>query len=58
MDPAAGEESVIPMHKGHPSNKATAEQTQAKKPNISHNDEKISLVFFLASGFAIWNMFR
>ena len=24
----------------------------------SHNDEKIALVLFLASGFAIWNMFQ
>ena len=36
----------------------------AQKPNISdkktgsHNNEKIALVLFLASGFAIWNMFR
>ena len=29
-----------------------------KKPNISHEDEKIALILFLASGFAIWNMFR
>ena len=25
---------------------------------IDHNDEKIALVLALASGFAIWNMFR
>ena len=25
---------------------------------ITHNDEKIDLVLFLASGFAIWNMFQ
>ena len=25
---------------------------------ITHNDEKIALVLALASGFAIWNMFR
>ena len=36
----------------------------AQKPNISHkqepthNEEKIALVLFLTSGFAIWNMFR
>ena len=29
-----------------------------KKPNISHEEEKIALILFLASGFAIWNMFR
>ena len=27
-------------------------------PHIGHNDEKIALVLALASGFAIWNMFR
>ena len=26
--------------------------------HIGHNEEKITLVLFLASGFAIWNMFR
>ena len=35
--------------------------THNEKPqtitHIGHNDEKISLVLFLASGFAIWNMF-
>ena len=25
---------------------------------ITHNDEKIDLLLALASGFAIWNMFR
>ena len=25
---------------------------------ITHNEEKIALVLALASGFAIWNMFR
>ena len=25
---------------------------------ITHNDEKIALVLSLASGFAIWNIFR
>ena len=49
-------EPVIPMPKGHPSHKA--KQTQAKKPNISHNDEKIALVLALAGGFTIRNMFR
>ena len=27
-------------------------------PHNSHNNEKIALVLALASGFAIWNMFR
>ena len=26
--------------------------------HIGHNNEKVALVLFLASGFAIWNMFR
>ena len=25
---------------------------------ITHNDEKIALVLFLAGGFTIWNIFR
>ena len=43
-------------------------EVQAQKPTITHknqepqtithNEEKISMVLFLASGFAIWNMFR
>ena len=33
--------------------------THNKEPQtVTHNDEKIALVLFLASGFAIWNMFR
>ena len=53
------EEPIIPMPKGHPSHKAIAQQTHnhelAKKP--THEDEKIALVFFLAGGFTIWNIF-
>ena len=29
-----------------------------QKPTITHNEEKIALVLFLAGGFAIWNVFR
>ena len=29
-----------------------------KPKTITHNDEKIALVLFLASGFAIWNIFQ
>ena len=47
-------EPVIRMPKGHPSHKAIAQQTQAKKPT-THEDEKIALALFLA--FAIWNIF-
>ena len=32
LDPAGGEEPVIPMPKGHLSHKVVAQQTQAKKP--------------------------
>ena len=32
--------------------------TDNAEPKTTHNDEKIALVLFLASGFAIWNMFR
>ena len=39
------------------SHKAVAKQTHthelSQKPNISHNEEKISLVLFLASSFAV-----
>ena len=31
---------------------------QEPPQTITHNDEKIALVLALASGFAIWNMFR
>ena len=51
-------EPVIPVAKGHLSHKVVAQQTQAKKPNISHEDEKIALVLTLAGGFVMWNIFR
>ena len=38
--------------------KAVAQQTQAKKPNISHEEERIALILFLTGGFVIWNIFR
>ena len=58
---------MAPVMKSHVTNSL---QGSAQKPNVSHkkqepqvplashNDEKIDLVLFLASGFAIWNMFR
>ena len=65
------EEPVIPMPKDHPSHKVVAQHTLqsgvppgphthelAKKPNISHEEEKIALILFLAGGFVIWNIFR
>ena len=60
LEPASGEEPVIPMPKGHPSHKAIAQQTQAhelaKVP--THEDEKIALVLLLTGGFVIRNIFR
>ena len=50
------EEPVISMPKGHLSHKVVAKQTQARKPT-THEDEKIALVYFLADGFTIWNIF-
>ena len=53
-----------PAMKSHKSSKTNSLQGLAHAPNISHksqephNEEKIALVLFLASGFAIWNMFR
>ena len=36
----------------------TSTITHNQEPEtITHNDEKIALILFLASGFAIWNMF-
>ena len=58
LEPTSGEEPVIPVAKGHPIHKVVAQQTQAKKPNISHKKEKIALILFLAGGFVIWNIFR
>ena len=47
---------------------ADSNEVQAQEPTITHKsqepqtiahkDEKISMVLFLASGFAVWNMFR
>ena len=36
---------------------AISQKNQEPK-TITHNDEKIALVLFLAGGFAIWNIFR
>ena len=59
LEPASGEEPVIPMPKGHPSHKAIAQQTHAhksaKKP--THGDEKIALVLLLTGDFIRWNIF-
>ena len=50
------EEPVILMGLSH--DKAIAQQTQAKKPNISHEEERIAFILFLTGGFVIWNIFR
>ena len=56
-----------PAMKSHKYSKTNSLQGLAHAPNISHkqepqtithNEEKISMVLVLASGFAIWNMFR
>ena len=47
-----------PMPKGHLSHTVVAQQTQAKKPSISHEEEKIALILSIAGGFTIWNIFR
>ena len=51
-----------PAMKSHEYSKTNSVQRLAHAPNISHNqephnEEKIALVLFLASGFAIWNIF-
>ena len=37
---------------------AISQKNQEPKTLITHNDEKIALVLFLAGGFTIWNIFR
>ena len=40
------------------SNEVQAQKHKNQEPQtITHNEEKIALVLFLAGGFAIWNMF-
>ena len=49
-------EPIILMGLSH--DKAVAQQTQAKKPNISHEEERIALILFLTGCFVRWNIFR
>ena len=42
----------------HPPNISHKKQEPQTMTHIGHNEEKITLVLTLASGFAIWNMFR
>ena len=56
----------VPAMKSHQTTNSNEVQAHAptithksqEPQTITHNEEKISLVLFLASGFAIWNMFR
>ena len=55
-----------PAMKSHQT--TNSNEVQAQKPTITHknqepqtithNEERIALVLFLAGGFAIWNVFR
>ena len=38
--------------------KPTITHKNQEPQTITHNEEKIALVLFLAGGFAIWNIFR
>ena len=42
----------------HAPNISPKKQEPQTITHLGHNNEKIALVLFLASGFAIWNMFR
>ena len=55
--------------KSHKYSKTNSLQGLTQKPNIphnkkqephtiTHNEEKIAFVLFMAGGFAIWNIFR
>ena len=46
-----------PTH-DHESQKPTITHKKQEPQTITYNEEKIALVLFLASGFAIWNMFK
>ena len=46
---------ALQAHKPHT---ITPRSAAPPGPHNSHNNEKIALVLALASGFAIWNMFR
>ena len=57
---------MVPAMKSYKTNSLGLEESViSHKPQTTtdighhgHSDEKIALVFFLAGGFAIWNMFR
>ena len=36
---------------------AISQKNQKPKTTITHNEEKIAFVLFMAGGFAIWNMY-
>ena len=52
---ATNSNDVLPPRGSHAPN---ISQKNQEPKTISHNDEKIALVLALASGFAIWNIFR
>ena len=69
FSPGKNEKVNVPAMKSHKYSKIKSLQGLAHKLNISHkkpeppqtitdDEEKIALVLALASGFAIWNMFR
>ena len=61
LEPASGEEpamknSTMESHKK--SAHSTTTQGSTQKQAITHEEEKVALIIFLAGSFAIWNMFR
>ena len=57
LEPTSGEEHIIPMPKGHTRHKVVAHTHELAKKR-THEEKKITLILFLAGGFAIWNIFR
>ena len=58
---------AVPVIKSHKTNSiepttiesySNTTQGLTHAPTISHEDEKTALVFFLAGGFTIWNIFQ
>ena len=37
---------------------AISQKNQEPKTTVTHNEEKIAFVLFMAGGFAIWNVFQ
>ena len=50
---------TVPAIKSHKINSLAQKPNFSQEPQpITHNEEKIAFVLFLAGGFAIWNMFQ